>query len=78
MTIARPSLFRGLLSLVSASLTPHAAEYGLQLSVLLKGARGTGKTTTVYDVARHLGMHVLEVIYGSISQFYCVTEIRVA
>ena len=59
--IAHGPVSQKLVSLVSAALTPNAVEYKLQLSVLLKGARGAGKMTTIRTVARQLGMHVLEV-----------------
>lgn len=59
--ISRTSTFEKLCALVIASLSPNAVEYRLQVSILLKGARGTGKMSTVRDVARYLGMHLLEV-----------------
>ncbi|GAA5930797.1 AAA family ATPase peroxin 6 [Sporobolomyces koalae] len=46
---------------VSASLASNAASYDLPLTVLLKGARGSGKRTLVHSVARGLGVHVLEI-----------------
>lgn len=48
-------------SLVSAAFSQSASEYRLQLSILLHGARGTGKMTTVTNVAEQLGLHILEV-----------------
>ncbi|KAJ7684814.1 AAA-domain-containing protein [Mycena polygramma] len=50
-----------LLSLCSATLLPDAVDYILHLSVLLKGARGSGKFTTACWVAQRIGMHVLEI-----------------
>ncbi|KAI0086687.1 AAA-domain-containing protein [Irpex rosettiformis] len=50
-----------LLALASAALARNAVDLGLQVSVILKGARGTGKMTAVTHVARELGLHVLEV-----------------
>ncbi|KAJ6547239.1 AAA-domain-containing protein [Mycena capillaripes] len=50
-----------LISLCSATLLRDAVDYNLQLSVLLKGARGTGKYTTACWVAQHIGMHILEI-----------------
>ena len=44
-----------------AALNRNALDYHLQLSVVLEGPRGVGKTTTVGQVARRLGMHLLEV-----------------
>lgn len=55
------SAFRKILSLTSATLAPYAVDYGLDVSVLLKGARGTGKFTVSSWVAQRLGMHILEV-----------------
>ena len=53
--------FAKIRDLAEAALYPSAAEYGLQLTVLLKGSRGVGKFTAVSWVARSLGMHLLEV-----------------
>lgn len=55
------SPFGKLVSLCSAALAQSAANYKLQLSVLLKGARGTGKFTCARWVARCLNMNMLEV-----------------
>lgn len=52
---------RKLHALVSAAFSQSASEYRLQLSILLHGARGTGKMTAVTNVAEQLGLHVLEV-----------------
>lgn len=54
-------MFDKLEPLVAAALTPNAVEYKLQLSVVLKGARGSGKMTAIRNVSRQLGMHLLEV-----------------
>jgi peroxin-6 len=56
------SAFRKILSLISATLTSHAVDYNLDVSVLFKGARGTGKFTVLNWVAQHFGIHILEVI----------------
>ncbi|KDQ12329.1 hypothetical protein BOTBODRAFT_34616 [Botryobasidium botryosum FD-172 SS1] len=53
--------FAKLFDVVAASLLPSAASYDLQLSVILKGARGIGKRTIVRWVAQKLGIHVLEI-----------------
>ncbi|GAA5889484.1 hypothetical protein JCM5296_005959 [Sporobolomyces johnsonii] len=45
---------------ISAALAPNSSRYDLPLSVLLKGARGSGKRTLVRGVARKAGVHVLE------------------
>lgn len=47
--------------LASASLSRNAAEYHLQLTVLLQGPRGIGKTTVAMQVANETGLHFLEV-----------------
>ncbi|KAH9924001.1 AAA-domain-containing protein [Epithele typhae] len=53
--------FGKLLALASAALNRRAVDYHLQLSILLKGARGIGKATVAYWVAHRLGVHLLEV-----------------
>ncbi|EPQ58726.1 hypothetical protein GLOTRDRAFT_11691, partial [Gloeophyllum trabeum ATCC 11539] len=50
-----------LYSLSSVAFAAHTKNYDLHLSVLLKGKRGCGKVFTVRRVARHLGIHLLEV-----------------
>lgn len=61
--LLRPSSPYGkLISLCSATLLRDAVDYHLHLSVLLKGARGTGKFTTACWVAQRIGMHLLEVL----------------
>ncbi|KAF5376523.1 hypothetical protein D9757_008308 [Collybiopsis confluens] len=50
-----------LLSISSVVLERRAVDHSLQLSVLLKGARGIGKFTAALLVSRHLGLHILEV-----------------
>jgi len=47
--------------LAEAAMLSAAVEYGLQLSVLLKGARGIGKVTSATWVARDLGVHLFVV-----------------
>ncbi|KAJ7067729.1 AAA-domain-containing protein [Mycena belliarum] len=60
--LLRPSSPYGkLVSLCSATLLRDAVDYHLHLSVLLKGARGTGKSTTACWVAQRVGMHLLEI-----------------
>ncbi|KAJ7849118.1 AAA-domain-containing protein [Mycena olivaceomarginata] len=60
--LLRPSSPYGrLISLCSATLLRDAVDYNLHLSVLLKGARGTGKFTTACWVAQQIGMHILEI-----------------
>lgn len=56
-----PTMLSKLHALVSAAFSLSAAEYRLQLSILLHGARGTGKMTAVTNVAQRLGVHILEV-----------------
>lgn len=55
------SSYQKILSLSSAGLVQHAVDYDLNLSLLLKGARGTGKFTTISWVTQRLGIHLLEV-----------------
>lgn len=50
-----------LLSISSVVLERQVVDYNLQLSILLKGARGIGKFTAASLVSRHLGLHILEV-----------------
>ncbi|KAF9066818.1 P-loop containing nucleoside triphosphate hydrolase protein [Rhodocollybia butyracea] len=45
----------------SVILERRGVDYNLQLSILLKGARGIGKFTAASVVSRHLGIHILEV-----------------
>lgn len=55
------SPFARLCQLISATLLPSAANYGLYLSVLLKGARGSGKKTVVQWAAKQTGVHLIDV-----------------
>ena len=55
------SNFDKLFQIASAAAAPRAVDYNLNLSILLKGARGVGKFTTVFWVSQRLGMHLLEV-----------------
>lgn len=41
-------------------MTPQAASYALPLSLLLHGARGSGKRTLLRQVARDAGIGILE------------------
>ncbi|KAK4048422.1 peroxisomal assembly protein [Microbotryomycetes sp. JL201] len=50
---------------VQASLRPGAANYDLNLTVLIKGAHGAGKKTLVKSVAWRAGFHLLEASSGS-------------
>ncbi|THG96832.1 hypothetical protein EW026_g5078 [Hermanssonia centrifuga] len=64
-----------LLTLTSAALTHGASEYHLQLSVILQGTRGVGKMTAAINVARQLGLHVLEInCYDMIGESDVQTE----
>ncbi|GAA6020420.1 hypothetical protein JCM10207_002101 [Rhodosporidiobolus poonsookiae] len=45
---------------LTSSLEPRARSYGLPLTVLLKGARGSGKKTVVKGVAAKAGVSVLD------------------
>ena len=55
------SAYGKLTALTAAALKPNAVEYQLQLSILLKGPKGSGKFTTASWVAQHLGIHLFEV-----------------
>lgn len=57
---ASDSVYAQLLRLVQATLMPRAADYGLHLSVLLKGARGSGKRSVAHWVAQQTGIHLIE------------------
>lgn len=48
-------------SLLSATLQENAGRFGLHLSVLLKGARGSGKKTLARWVARSAGVQLVEI-----------------
>lgn len=47
--------------MISAGFSRRSVNYGLQLTILLKGMRGIGKFWTVCGVAHSMGMHILEV-----------------
>ncbi|GAA6055837.1 hypothetical protein JCM3770_004784 [Rhodotorula araucariae] len=49
-----------LLAFLRSSLTPRASTYALPLTVLLKGARGSGKRVLLRAVARAAGVGLLE------------------
>ncbi|KDE02293.1 hypothetical protein MVLG_07138 [Microbotryum lychnidis-dioicae p1A1 Lamole] len=49
-----------LLEYVKASLRPGTSDYDLHLTVLVKGAHGSGKRSLVKFVARSSGLHLLE------------------
>lgn len=71
----RPSLSTGykkLLALASAALTRNAVDFDLQMSVILKGARGTGKMTAASRIARTLGLHLFEVRFTAFYSWYDV------
>lgn len=46
---------------VKASSMKHTSELNINLTVLLKGARGSGKATLVRQVSQLSGFHLLEV-----------------
>lgn len=50
-----------LYDLTAAVLRPGVINYDLNLTILLKGARGIGKFTAISNVAQDLGIHMLEV-----------------
>ncbi|KZV91614.1 AAA-domain-containing protein, partial [Exidia glandulosa HHB12029] len=64
-----------LTGILSACLRPVAWEYQLHVSVLLKGARGVGKSTCAAGVARSLGLHLYEVnCYDLLGESEAATE----
>lgn len=58
--VAPGSPYSKIIQLLQATLLPQAAQYGLHLTVFLKGARGSGKKTIVRWIAEHLGIHLIE------------------
>ncbi|KAK0519341.1 peroxisomal assembly protein, partial [Tilletia horrida] len=60
LTAPDTSPFDKLTNLVQATLLPRAQDFGLHLSVLIKGARGSGKKTICRWVAQRCGVHLLE------------------
>lgn len=54
------SVFDKLSNLVEATLLPDAADYGLHLTVLVQGARGSGKKSIIRWVAQQAGIHLIE------------------
>ncbi|KAI0693875.1 P-loop containing nucleoside triphosphate hydrolase protein [Cytidiella melzeri] len=72
---AMSSGYEKLLAFTSAALTRNAVEFELQVNIILKGARGTGKMTAASQVARKLGLHLLEVnCYSLIGENDAQTE----
>ncbi|KAE8233222.1 hypothetical protein CF326_g1733 [Tilletia indica] len=60
LTAPSTSPFDRLVHLVQATLLPRTQDFGLHLSVLIKGARGSGKKTICRWVAQRCGVHLLE------------------
>jgi peroxin-6 len=63
---AAPKALKGLYRIVSSALQPSMASFGLQISVLLKGARGSGKRMIVRSLAARMGLGVLEVRHPTV------------
>lgn len=53
--------FGKIVQLLEATLLPQAGSYGLHLTVLLKGARGSGKKTIARWIAKQVGVHLIEI-----------------
>jgi peroxin-6 len=64
------SAFSKVFAISSATLVRRAVDCSLPLSLLLKGARGTGKFTIASWVAQRLGMHLLEVVLTGIQKLF--------
>ncbi|KAI0315544.1 P-loop containing nucleoside triphosphate hydrolase protein [Amylostereum chailletii] len=61
--------------LVSAALVRHALSYDIPISILLKGARGIGKSTAATQIAGLLGLHLFEInCYDIIGETDAKTE----
>ncbi|KAF8078217.1 AAA-domain-containing protein [Lyophyllum atratum] len=73
--LLRPeSALDNLMQITSAASAQKAMDYKLNLSVLLKGARGSGKFTTAFWVAQQLGMHLLEARMAHINCYDIISE----
>ena len=70
LLFAPDSAYGKLTALTAAALRPNAVEYQLQLSILLKGPKGSGKFTTASWVTQHLGIHLFEVCSSFIQTRY--------
>ncbi|EJD53404.1 AAA-domain-containing protein, partial [Auricularia subglabra TFB-10046 SS5] len=69
------ALHHKLRGILGACLRPQAWEYQLHISVIMKGARGVGKTTLCRSVAHALGMHVYEInCYDLLGESEAATE----
>lgn len=66
--VGKDSTFDRLLKLLKAVLRKDSKDFGLHLSVVLKGARGSGKATLIKWLAEKAGVHLIEV---SCSQAQC-------
>lgn len=55
------SPFGRICQLIQATLLPQASMYGLHLSVMVKGARGSGKKTAIRWASQQTGVHLIEV-----------------
>ncbi|KZT28626.1 AAA-domain-containing protein [Neolentinus lepideus HHB14362 ss-1] len=53
--------FNKLYSLSSVAFTTNTRNYDIRLSIILKGARGAGKLYAAREVARRLGIHLLDI-----------------
>jgi peroxin-6 len=59
-SLGEPTPASRLFEYITACLLPSASEYDLHLTVLIKGASGSGKRTVVRSIARKTGFHLLE------------------
>ncbi|KLO07022.1 AAA-domain-containing protein [Schizopora paradoxa] len=61
--------YKKLHDFANAPLRENAADYGLELSVLLNGAQGSGSAELAQHVARTIGYHILKVnVYDTIAE----------
>ncbi|EIW85301.1 AAA-domain-containing protein [Coniophora puteana RWD-64-598 SS2] len=55
------TIYCQILQFANASTAGGSTDFGLDFSILLKGARGIGKFSIVAKVAQHLGLHLFEI-----------------
>lgn len=68
------SIYQKLQDLLKATMRKDSGNLGIHLSVLLKGARGSGKKTLVKWLAEKSGVHLIEV--NSVCLFLIFSQLR--